>query len=186
MTYEYKIIKSHRKSIAIEISRAGKITVRAPIFCSVRRIDAFIKQKQNWIEKTLHKMRTKEIESVPLTRGEIEMLRAKAKEIIPTRVEQIAALMGARYNGVRITSATKRFGSCSAKNSLCFSLYLMQFEDELVDYVIVHELAHTVHHNHSASFYGLIEKYMPDYKARQKALKSRGYPINHKPTEETE
>ncbi len=180
MQNEYKIIKSHRKSIAIEISRKGGITVRAPIFCSRARINAFLKEKQMWIEKTLHKMKTSAIDSVPLSRDETEMLRVKAKEMIPKRVEQIAKLMGVQYNGVKITSATKRFGSCSAKNSLCFSLYLMQFREELIDYVIVHELAHTVYHNHSASFYNLIEKYMPDYKARQRALKSRGCPINHK------
>ena len=183
MPNEYELLKSHRKSIAIEVSRGGQITVRAPIFCSRRRIDAFLKEKQLWIEKTLHKMKEKEVESVPFSRDETEMLRAKAKEVIPKKVEQIAKLMGAKYSGVKITSAAKRFGSCNAKNSLCFSLYLMQYEEELIDYVIVHELAHTVHHNHSASFYRLVGKYMPDYKTRQRALKRRGYPINHKLTE---
>ena len=62
----------------------------------------------------------------------------------------------------------------------------MQFDDELIDYVVVHELAHTVHHNHSKAFYNLVEKYIPDYKARQKKLKGRGCPINHKILEETQ
>lgn len=185
MLNEYKIIKSHRKSIAIEVSREGEITVRAPLFCSRRRINTFLNQKQAWIEKTVRKMKMNAVQSEPISKDEIEKLREKAKELIPQRVEQIAALMSVGYNGVKITSATKRFGSCSAKNSLCFSLYLMQFEWELIDYVIVHELAHTVHHNHSASFYKLVEKYLPDYKARQRALKARRYPINHKPTEVT-
>lgn len=185
MLNEYKIIKSHRKSIAIEISREGEVTVRAPLFCSHRRINAFLTQKQLWIEKTVRKMKMNAVQSEPISKNEIEKLRKRAKELIPQRVEYFANLMGVGYNGVKITSATKRFGSCSAKNSLCFSLYLIQFEWELIDYVIVHELAHTVHHNHSASFYKLVEKYLPDYKERQRALKGRGYPINHKSTEVT-
>lgn len=79
--------------------------------------------------------------------------------------------MGTDYTGIKITSAKTRYGSCSAKNSLCFSLYLMQKPLYAVDYVIVHELAHTVHHNHGKDFYKLIEKYMPDYKDRISVLK---------------
>ena len=79
--------------------------------------------------------------------------------------------MGTDYTGIKITSAKTRYGSCSAKNSLCFSLYLMQKPLYAVDYVIVHELAHTVHHNHGKDFYKLIEKYMPDYKDRISFLK---------------
>ena len=183
MQYEYKLVKSRRKTIAIEISRDCEITVRAPYFCSRNRINTFLKEKRLWVEKTLHKMKDNKVVSVPFSQDEVEEFRAKAKELIPARVEQIAKLMGVEYNGVKITSATKRFGSCSAENSLCFSLYLMQYEKELIDYVIVHELAHTVHHNHSANFYKLVEKYMPDYKVRQRALKNRAYPINYKPME---
>ena len=79
--------------------------------------------------------------------------------------------MGVEYSGVKITSAKTRYGSCSAENSICFSYLLMLKPLRAVDYVVVHELAHTVHHNHSRQFYALIEKYMPDYKERIKELK---------------
>lgn len=79
--------------------------------------------------------------------------------------------MGVSPTGIKITSAKKRFGSCSGKNSLCFSFMLMQYPEEAVDYVVVHELAHIRHHNHSRDFYRFIEKYMPDYKEREKLLK---------------
>ena len=72
---------------------------------------------------------------------------------------------------MKITSARKRFGSCSGKNSLCFSYWLMLYPQEAVDYVIVHELAHIVHKNHSAAFYRLIGQYLPDYRERIKMLK---------------
>ena len=74
--------------------------------------------------------------------------------------------------GIKITSARTRFGSCSAKNSICFSWRLMLYPPEAIDYVIVHELAHIRHHDHSPAFYALIEQYLPDWKARMKLLKS--------------
>lgn len=180
-----KIIRSHRKTISIEVKSDGQIIVRAPLFCSKFRINAFLKEKQNWIDNTLKKIKEAKKYSEPLSKSECDALYKKAQEILPKKVQHFANVMGVNYNGVKITSATKRFGSCSGKNSLCFSRYLMQYDDDLIDYVVVHELAHTVHHNHSKEFYGLVEKHIPDYKLRQKKLKGRGCPINHKLLEET-
>ena len=81
--------------------------------------------------------------------------------------------MGLKPTSVKITSAKGRFGSCSAKNGLCFSWRLMAYPERAVRYVVVHELAHIAHHNHSPAFYALVEKYMPDYKERQKLLKEK-------------
>lgn len=180
-----EIIRSRRKTISIEVKPSGEVIVRAPIFCTKHRINAFIKEKQSWIEKTLKNLQKTRVASVPLTQEEINALRKKAKEVLPKKVAQFSEIMGLNYSSIKITSATKRFGSCSGKNGLCFSLFLMQFEDPLIDYVVVHELAHTVHHNHSKAFYNLVEKHLPDYKSRQKKLKGRGCPINHKLLEET-
>jgi predicted metal-dependent hydrolase len=72
---------------------------------------------------------------------------------------------------VKITAARKRFGSCSGRNGLCFSLYLMQYPPEAIDYVVVHELAHITHKNHSPAFHSLIARYLPDHKARRAMLK---------------
>lgn len=88
-------------------------------------------------------------------------------------MEYYSAVMNLYPTGVRITRAKKRFGSCSGKNSLCFSCFLMQYPLEAVDYVIVHELAHIRHRNHSKEFYDLIAGYMPDYKQREKLLKQK-------------
>ena len=80
--------------------------------------------------------------------------------------------MGLFPTGVKITSAQKRLGSCSYKNSLCFSYKLMQFPQDVIDYVVVHELAHIEHKNHSNDFYELISQYIPDYKDKIFVIKN--------------
>ena len=80
--------------------------------------------------------------------------------------------MGLAPTAVKITSARTRFGSCSSKNSLCFSLYLMQYPPEAIDAVVVHELCHMRHRNHSPAFYAEVERWLPDYREREKLLKS--------------
>ena len=76
--------------------------------------------------------------------------------------------MDVKPTSVKINSAKKRYGSCSGKNSLNFSLYLMDKDERFIDYVVVHELAHIKHHNHSKDFYNFIAEFMPDYKERMK------------------
>ena len=106
-----------------------------------------------------------------LSESEINALKEEAKEYIPKRLCEFSAIMNASPKSVKITSAKTRFGSCSGKNSICFSYRLMLYPKEAVDYVIVHELAHIKHKNHSKEFYSYIEKYLPDYKERVKLLK---------------
>ena len=103
---------------------------------------------------------------------ECKRLKKLAQEYIPPRVAEFSRVMELYPNGVKITSAKTRHGSCSGKNNLCFSYRLMRYPKEAVDYVIVHELAHIKHKNHQKEFYELIEKYMPDYKERQRLLKN--------------
>ena len=79
--------------------------------------------------------------------------------------------MGVSPTGIKITTARKRYGSCSGKNSLCFSCFLMEYPEEAVDLVVVHELCHIREKNHGPRFYALLEHYLPDYKERKKLLK---------------
>ena len=79
--------------------------------------------------------------------------------------------LGVTPTGIKITSAKKRFGSCNGKNSICFSLYLMQYPQAAIDYVVVHELCHIRHHDHSPAFYRLVESVLPDYKERERLLR---------------
>lgn len=95
----------------------------------------------------------------------------KAKTTLPPKIERYAALMGVHPTRVTITGARTRFGSCSGRNAISFSWRLMQYPEEAIDYVVVHELAHIRHHDHSAAFYRFIASVMPDHEARRALLR---------------
>lgn len=171
--FDYELKRSRRKSISLQITKDCRIVVKAPIFMARKRIDDFILQHEEWIKSHLE-VQKKRLEHAPPepTNEEIKALKSKAKEYIFPKVKEYAHIMGLEYGELKITSAKTRYGSCNTKtHNLCFSYKLIQKPAELVDYVIVHELAHIVHPNHSKDFYGLIEQYMPDYKERIKALR---------------
>ena len=174
----YPVIRSDRRTVCIEISRAGTVKVRAPRKMSDREVEAFVVAKTPWIKKHLASLPVARPEP---TKEEIERLRRRAKEELPPRVEFFAALMGLTPTSVKITAARKRFGSCSSKNGLCFSLFLMQYPPEAIDYVIVHELAHIKHKNHSPAFHALIAQYLPDHRARRAMLKEDAAPRGSAP-----
>ncbi len=87
-----------------------------------------------------------------------EVWRFEAKKILPQRLDELAKQNSFQYRLVKINSAVTRWGSCSSQNNINLSLYLMKLPDELCDYVILHELCHTVHKNHSSRFYNLLNK----------------------------
>lgn len=168
----YTLIRSRRKTLALEITRDCRLLVRAPQRCSQTRIEEFVVRNEPWIQRHMETVRQRLAESgPPPTPEETAALKARARAILPGKVAQYAALMGLRPTGLKITTARKRYGSCSGKNSLCFSCYLMASPEEAVDAVVVHELAHIVHKNHGPQFYALVEQYLPDYQARRKQLK---------------
>ncbi len=167
----YRIVRSKRKSLAIEVTRDLDVIVRAPFFVSDLQIEKFVSAHKEWLEKAMERVKERRDNYTPLSDEQIAALKKAAKDYIPAKVMEYSAIMGLKPSGIKITSARTRFGSCSGKNSLCFSYLLMQKPLEAVDYVIVHELAHIKHKNHGKSFYALIEKYMPDYRDRNKLLK---------------
>ncbi len=168
---DYTVIRSTRRTMALEITRDAQVVVRAPHRAANSEIERFVTAHQGWIEAHLAKRQAYLEAHPPLTEVEIETLRSKAKAYLPGRVSYWAQRMGVKPTGIHITSARTRFGSCSGKNSISFSLYLMQFPAEAIDYVVVHELAHIRHKNHSPAFYAEVAKYLPDYKRRQAMLR---------------
>lgn len=100
--------------------------------------------------------------------------RAQARRILEDRVNSYANEYGLHYQKIGITSARTRWGSCSGNGSLNFSWRLIMAPMEAVDYVVVHELAHTVFHNHSRRFWKKVESIMPDFKERRKWLRKNG------------
>ena len=170
--FEYKVIFSDRKTAEIQVRLDGSVTVRMPKRATRRDADKFVNENLERIEKSLEKMarlREREITGEELEKRRDECMR-RAEKYLPERTEYFARIMGVRHTGVKITSAKKRFGSCSAKNGICYSWRVMLYPDELVDYVIVHELAHIRHKDHSAAFYKFIERFMPDHEERRRRL----------------
>jgi len=171
--YEYTLKRSNRKTLGLEITRELNVLVRAPMRLNKRDIDRFVERHTDWIAAHLESQRRRAEADPPaeLTKSEIETLKQKARDYLPGRVAYYSKLMGLEPAGIKITSAKTRYGSCSGKNSLCFSCRLMLRPIPAVDLVVVHELAHIRHKNHGRNFYACIAAVLPDYKARQKLLR---------------
>lgn len=171
-----RVIRSSRKTLAIEINRSG-ILVRAPYSVGNDEIASFLNEKKTWIMKHLEKMneqKEKTADIIPYTPEEIHALADKALRIIPEKVRYYAALIGVSYGRITIRNQRSRWGSCSGKGNLNFNCLLMEMPDEIIDSVVVHELCHRKHMNHSAEFYKEIEKVFPQYNECNKWLKQNG------------
>ena len=171
MPFPYELIRSRRRTLAVEITRDARIVVRAPSRCPKQEIERFINSHQDWISVHLEQARERMAQHPEPTAEEAAALRARAAAELPVKLAHYAELMGLHPTGLRITSARTRFGSCSAKNSICFSWRLMQYPDAAVDYVVVHELAHIREKNHGRAFYALVEQFLPDWLERRALLK---------------
>lgn len=168
---EYEITRSRRKTLCLKVEADGSVRVLAPMKASKKDIEAFVSKNQDFVLGAQARALARLEKYPPLSQEEKQRLAALAREYIPQRVQFYAKIMGDSPTGVKITMAERRFGSCSGKNSLCFSYRLMRYPKEAIDYVVVHELAHIRHKNHGRDFYKCIAAVMPDYKERQDKLK---------------
>ena len=169
MTVEYIVIRSKRRSISISI-KDGMIIVRAPDAAEDSVIKKVLEKHKKWIERHLQKAEERGSRIPKLTEEEIIALKRSAAEYFPPLVDKYSDLMGLKCGRVRITSAEHRYGSCNSNGNICFSYRLMMYPEAAREYVVVHELAHLKEMNHSAAFYTIVEKYMPDYRQRKKLL----------------
>lgn len=177
----FALIRSRRKTVSIEVTRALDIVVRAPERTPLREIEKFVSARSQWIDAARDKQRLRGAMFPEPTPDEASALSALAKRILPGRVEHFARIMRLSPKSVRITGAKTRFGSCSPSNGICFSYRLMRYAPEAVDYVVVHELAHIVHKNHGQAFYRLVESVLPDWKTRRRMLREEGAPREREP-----
>jgi len=165
---EYSIIRSSRRTVCVEVNRAGVI-IRGPFSLTDNEAERIYRSRENWITKAKDKFALRR-DLFEMDDADKEQLRRFAKEHIPPRVLEYANRFGFKYCKVRISSAKTRWGSCSAKGVLSFSLYLMRYPVECIDAVILHELVHTRHRNHKEGFYNELLELMPDYYERIKIL----------------
>jgi predicted metal-dependent hydrolase len=177
MKQEIRLIRSRRRTISIEVTADAQVIVRAPNRATLADINRFIGEKADWIDKSLSKMRLRNAEQSQkkeLSPQEVKLLVTRAKRIIPQRVRYYADIMGVTYGRITIRMQKSRWGSCSSKGNLNFNCLLMNAPEEIVDYVVVHELCHRKEMNHSKRFWDEVEKVLPDYKERRKWLKENG------------
>jgi predicted metal-dependent hydrolase len=223
INYTVKRSRKRKRTISLQISDKSELVIAAPYFTPISEINRFVREKQNWIHKTIQKHKEESIknkekeyingemfyylgESFPLEvffeQNELKGLvfwgnrfylntadaaengifyfvswyKKKAKQHLRQRVDFFSQEFNLRTEKVKITSAEKRWGSCSADDNLSFSFRLMMAPPDIIDYVIVHELMHIKEKNHSAAFWKLIEMVMPEYKIHRLWLKEN----NHK------
>ena len=176
------VIRSNRKTVAIQVNSDLSVTVRAPRSVSEKDIEEILKKKEAWISKHIEKIKeTKErFEAEPtekLTREKVIALADEALKVIPERVEYFAKVIGVTYGKITVRNQKTRWGSCSSKGNLNFNCLLMLAPPEVLDYVVVHELCHRKQMNHSKAFWLEVEKVLPNYKEVRKWLKEEGSQI---------
>ena len=170
-----RLIRSDRKTIALELDRAGTLTIRAPQRMPAADIQRFLLEKEKWLRSHLDKQEHQAaLPSDRLTEEEIDELFRRALEIIPARVAHFAPLVGVSYGRITIRNQRTRWGSCSSEGNLNFNCLLMLAPQEAMDYVVVHELCHRLEMNHSARFWAQVARVCPDYKAQIRWFKENG------------
>lgn len=180
ITIPFTLIKSNRRTYAISVDKEGAVTVRVPLAASERYISQMLTERQAWIEEHYSEAKRKasERENSSLTQEQKKALDARyrqaAKEYIPKRVAYFAQFTGGSYKRISIREQKTRWGSCSSKGTLSFHWKLMLAPPAVLDYVVVHELCHLKHMNHSREFWQAVERIMPDYKVHRSWLKEHG------------
>ncbi len=180
-----ELVRSNRRSISIEVTQDLRVIVRAPRRLSEKEINRFVGEKADWIDIHLRKMKERQNEladeqSKALSEQDIRLLTTRAKRVFPTKVKKFAEIIGVTYGNITIRMQKSRWGSCSGKGNLNFNCLLMNAPEEIVDYVVVHELCHRKEMNHSPRFWAEVEKVLPDYKERRKWLKENGGKLGRK------
>ncbi len=163
----FTIIRSSRRSMALEVTRNRQIIVRIPFFVTDAQAGDFVMSKQDWLQRHLQSPVPQRRDH---TENEIAALKKSARETLPARVAHYADKMGVKPAAVGVTRARGRYGSCSVKKRINFSCFLMASPPEAVDYVVVHELCHLKYMNHGIAFYALLSRVLPDWRQRKAKL----------------
>lgn len=169
----YRVIRSERKTVSLEISRDGEVLVRAPRRMPTSQIERFVQDKQAWLEKHLQKQTARPLLPL-LTQAEVQTLAELARQELPTLVAYYAEQLGVSYGRVTVRAQHTRWGSCSSKGNLNFNCLLMLTPPSVREYIVVHELCHLKEMNHSARFWEQVARIMPSYKTPEAWLKENG------------
>ena len=143
--------------MSLRVGHGGEVLVRAPKRVSEREIEDFVIKNSEWIRKQKSKMS----EFIPLTKETLKELAFQSKAYLPERVKLLAERHGFKYQRVTCRHQKSRWGSCSHRNSISLNIELMRLPMRLRDYIIIHELTHTVHKHHQKAFWNHLERVLP-------------------------
>ncbi|WRA81616.1 M48 family metallopeptidase [Helicobacter pylori] len=178
------------KTLSLNVTPSLEVILKMPDSCSQARANAFLKEQEAWLKKTLLAMQEKhsllhtnlekyknKILVFDETKNANDYTLTELKKILKIYLERklplIAQKMQTSYTGFSIRNNAKVLGSCSYHNRLSFALLLVCAQKEAIDYVIIHELAHTIHKNHSQNFWRCVESFCPNYRVLRDHLKQR-------------
>ncbi|MGL2432828.1 M48 family metallopeptidase [Helicobacter pylori] len=178
------------KTLSLNITPSLEVILKMPDSCSQARASAFLKEQEAWLKKTFLAMQEKhsllrsrlntykdKILVFDETKNANDYTLTELKKILKTYLERklplIAQKMQTSYTGFSVRNNAKVLGSCSYHNRLSFALLLVCAQKEAIDYVIIHELAHTIHKNHSQNFWRCVKTFCPNYRALRDHLKQR-------------
>ena len=168
-----KIVRSNRRSAGLEV-KGEQVTARVPFRFPQEDVIQMIESHAKWITEKLELARERKkngttihISPEDLTEENIAQMKKNFRE----KVEYYAKLMGVTYGRITIRNQKTRWGSCSSDGNLNFNFKLFFLPEHLMDYVVVHELSHRIHMNHSKDFWKVVETYCPEYKKCTQELK---------------
>ena len=165
---DYKVVRTDRKTLALMVRKNGELEVRAPLHTTEEHIAAFVQAHEDWARKHVARV----LDSPPpQTEEDIAALKAQARAVLPGKTAHYGAILGLQPSAIRITETRSRYGSCSSRKVISFSCFLMLCPEEAIDLVVVHELCHIRHHDHSPAFYALLASVLPDHRERRKLLR---------------
>ena len=157
---EVRVVQSARaRRVSLSVSATGRVRLTYPRGVSRESALSFLESRREWIAaaKECQAARAAARPRIEYTPEQIAAMRRAAHEDLPSRMAAIAARTGLKYGRLTIRAARTKWGSCSGRNDISLSLYMMLLPEHLRDYVIIHELCHTVHHNHSPRFHALVD-----------------------------
>ena len=169
----YKVRRSRRRTIALQLLPDGTLLVRCPASLSDAQIRTFVESKQQWVCKHWQKMFSAGVPE-KLTSEQLRALGKVAAKRIEARAAWFAPRLGVSYNRITIRTQRTRWGSCSGKANLNFNRLLILAPPEVLDYVVVHELCHLRQMNHSPEFWKLVQSVLPEYGSSKQWLKENG------------
>ena len=176
--FDSEVLYSDRKTAVIQITPEGRVQVRVPLRCPKSFIDTFLCEKEDWILKHLsQKAKRPDPSRHALSKKERARYIQTARAIFTVKTAFYAKLMHVTYHRISIREQRTRWGSCSSAGNLNFNWRLIFAPEEVLDYIVVHELAHRIEMNHSKAFYAIVEQVLPDYKKSRKWLRENGHSL---------